>query len=166
MTIYLFLPTANRQLPINDLSLTDFRRAFALLTAPSVASLTGDYRAEFVGPAWLRRWAPPGLAVTPLAGWLGKAFDDQGNGINLVRRRGVVQRVLPMRAAARPSRVDGRPGVILTYAPGSAFPFPYVMDELRCIDADTLLGLSFVTQPRLGGLALPFLLRRMTAAFG
>ena len=55
MTIYLFLPTANRQLPINDLSLTDFRRAFALLTAPSVASLTGDYRAEFVGPAWLRR---------------------------------------------------------------------------------------------------------------
>ena len=169
MTISLFLPTAGRHVPINDLSLGAFRSAFAALTAPSLDSLTGDYRAEFVGPAWLRRFAPPGLAITPLAGWLGKSFDGQGNGINLVRRRGVVQRVLPMRAQWLPSAVDGRPGVTLTYAPGSPFPFAYVVDELRTIEADTLLGLSFATVPGLRHLSMPFLLRRqagLSAFFG
>jgi hypothetical protein len=165
MTINLFLPGANRHLPINDLSLRDMRRAFSLLAPPSLVSLAGDYQAEFVGPGWLRRWAPPGLAITPLAGWLGKSFDDQGHGINLVRRRGVVQRVLPMRAVTLPSRVDGHLSLTLTYAPGSPMPFPFVVDELRAINADALLGLSFANAPALGRLALPFLLRRQVASF-
>ena len=166
MTISLFLPAAGRQVPINDLSLGAFRSAFTSLTAPSLESLAGDYRAGFVGPAWLRRFAPPGLVITPLAGWLGKAFDGQGHGINLVRRRGAVQRVLPMTAEWLPSRVDGRPGVTLTYTPGSPFPFAYVVDELRIIDADTLLGLSFATVPWLARLPMPFLLRRVPVSFG
>ncbi len=169
MTISLFLPAAGRRVPINDLSLRAFRAAFAHLHSPSLESLVGDYRAEFVGPGWLRRWAPPGLVITPLAGWLGKSFDSQGHGINLVQRRGVVQRVLPMAAQWLPSRVDGRRGVTLTYAPGSAFPFAYVVDELRTIDADTLLGLSFGAAPWLARLPMPFLLRRqakLSAFFG
>lgn len=169
MSISLFLPAVNRHVPINDIALGAFRAAFAALTAPDLESLVGDYRAEFVGPTWLRRFAPPGLAITPLAGWLGKSFDGQGNGINLVRRRGVVQRVLPMRAQWLPSRVDGRPGVTLTYAPGSPFPFAYVVDELRAIEADTLLGLSFAAAPWLARLPMPFLLRRqagLSAFFG
>jgi len=166
MTTSLFLPVRGRQAPINSLSLGAFRTAFTLLASPSFESLAGDYRAEFVGPAWLRRFAPPGLVITPLAGWLGKAFDSQGHGVNLVRRRGVVQRVLPMTAQWLPSRVDGRPGITLNYAPGSPFPFAYIVDELRMIDEDTLLGLSFAAVPWLARLPIPFLLRRIPVAFG
>ena len=169
MSISLFLPDGGRQAPINDLSLGALRAAFTLLSTPSLESLAGAYRAEFVGPAWLRRFAPPGLVITPLAGWLGKAFDSQGHGINLVRRRGGVQRMLPMTAQWLPSRVDGRPCVTLTYAPASPFPFAYIVDELRTIDADTLLGLSFATARWLARLPIPFLLRRqakLSAFFG
>lgn len=167
MTISLFLPDGGRQAPINDLSLGALRAAFTLLTTPSLESLAGAYRAEFVGPAWLRRFAPPGLVITPLAGWVGKAFDSQGHGINLVRRRGLMQRVLPMTAQWLPSRVDALPCVTLTYAPGSPFPFAYIVDELRTVDADTLLGLSFAAAPWLARLPIPFLLRRQAklAAF-
>ncbi|MFZ1466163.1 MAG: hypothetical protein WAV60_19125, partial [Anaerolineae bacterium] len=56
---------------------------------------------------------------------------------------------------------DGRPGVTLTYAPGSPFPFAYVVDELRTIEAGTLLGLSFATVPWLARLPMPFLLRHV-----
>ncbi len=169
MTSSLLLPDGGREAPVNDLSLGALRAAFTLLTTPSLESLAGAYRAEFVGPAWLRRFAPPGLVITPLAGWLGKAFDSQGHGINLVRRRGVVQRVLPMTTQWLPSRVDGRPCVTLVYAPGSPFPFAYIVDELRTIDADTLLGLSFAAAPWLARLPIPFLLRRqakLAAFFG
>ena len=169
MTSSLLLPDGGREAPVNDLSLGALRAAFTLLTTPSLESLAGAYRAEFVGPAWLRRFAPPGLVITPLAGWLGKAFDSQGHGINLVRRRGEMQRVLPMTAQRRPSRVDGQPCVALAYTPGSPFPFAYIVDELRTIDADTLLGLSFAAAPWLARLPIPFLLRRqaeLTAFFG
>ena len=56
-------------------SLGHLRRLFTSLPAP--VSLAGVYRAEFVGPAWLRTLAPPSLALGGLAGWWGKAFDGR-----------------------------------------------------------------------------------------
>lgn len=64
------------------------------------------------------------------------------------------------------SQVDGRPGLALHYngmaQAGVPAPFPwrFVRDELRAVDAPTLLGMTVVDLPVLRHLAFPFLLER------
>lgn len=132
---------------------------FATLSPP--ARLQGIWRAEFVGPAWLRTLAPPGMALSPLRGWVGKRFDASGQGANLVVRGGRVQAIVPMQQLARASRVDGRPVLASQYAAGAPWLLRGVADEFRQLDADRLLGLMTVDRPGLRGLALPFLLHRV-----
>lgn len=137
------------------------RRAFRSLPVP--ASAAGDWRAEFAGPQWLRLLAPLGLNLSVLRGWYGKSFDDDGNAINLVRRNGQLQRVLPMRAGVRHSRLDG--GLVLATHYGDDAPILLlrVSDEFRSIDQDTLLGMMTIDLPAVRGLSLPFLLHRVAS---
>jgi hypothetical protein len=55
----------------NSLSLRKFRDYFSALAAPDPASLSGQYHASFVGPAWLRLTAAPGLIPLGFGGWWG-----------------------------------------------------------------------------------------------
>ncbi len=144
---------------LNRQTLMSFQSLFASLAPPSQATgLAGVYQAEFVGPAWLRQIAPPGLALGGLGGWWGKRFDGQGHGHNLVYRRGELAPVLPMMVQAAPSRLDGKAGLTLCYPAGSPFPWPWIIDEVRQLDATTLLGMSLTTLHWAPRLALPFLL--------
>ncbi len=58
--------------------------------------------------------------------------------------------------------VDRRPCLAVTYPAGSPFPWPQVVDELRFLDDDTLLGLTLVNMRGLNRLAFPFLLHHTT----
>jgi len=129
----------------------------ALPAPASITALVGDTAAAFVGPAWLRMSAPRGLALLGFAGWRGKRFAADGTGVNLHAggRAGLV-----MRAALAPSRLDGEPCIAVTYPRDAPFPWCRVRDEVRPLDADTLLAMSVLDVPGLRRIGLPFVLRR------
>lgn len=143
---------------LNHLSLSVFKPLFSSLPTPELADLQGVYRAQFTGPAWLRRMAPPGLALGGLGGWWGKRFTGEGRGLNLVLRGGELLECLPFHLAQAPSFVDGKPALAVHYDPGSPFPWNLVIDELRWFGERTLLGMTLATPSLLNRLPLPFLL--------
>lgn len=140
-------------------SLRSAQALFAELPAP--ATLAGVWRAEFVGPTWLGRLARIAMPLSVLRGWCGKRFDAQGRGENLVRRRGKISGIVPMRERHQASKLDGRPVAVAAYGAGTPLSLRYVEDELRELDAATLLGMMTFRIPGLRGLGLPFLLHRV-----
>jgi hypothetical protein len=100
----------------------------------------------------------PGLRLLGMPGWWGKRFDGVGGGVNLVMRDGRLQPIIPIRAEARASVIDGLPAIAVVYPPTTRFPWPYVVDELRQLDAKRLLGLTYVNRLALRRVLLPFLL--------
>lgn len=145
-------------------TLDSARELFAMLSPPS--TLAGTWRAEFVGPSWLGRLARLALPLSVLRGWYGKRFDIHGQGENLVLRAGVLQGIVPMLEVHKASKLDGHPAAVATYGPHTPLSLRYVEDELRALDADTLLGMMTFRIPGLRRLGLPFLLRRVPAAGG
>ena len=145
------------------LSVASLQEAFRRAQAPELAMLIGDHEAEFAG--WLRLGGPLAMRLTGMPGWWGKRFRvpaDGGEtlgGENLLRRRGRLVESIPMTARIAPSRVDGRPALVITYLPDARWPHRLVNDELRPLDELTLLGLSFglPLAPRGGA---PFILHR------
>lgn len=135
------------------------RACFATLPAPP--RLEGLWRAEFAGPRWLRALAPLGLAVSVLRGWRGKRFDAAGRGENLVRRGGALLARVPMREEHRASKLDGRPAAVALYGADAPLTLRYVEDELRQLDAESLLGMMTLRIPGLRGVGLPFVLHRV-----
>jgi len=145
---------------LNRLSLFDFPGFFAGLEPPRRETLRGIFRGMFVGPSWVRRLAGPLLVVTGLGGWWGKDFDSQGNAVNLVQRQGRMERRFPMLLVEGVSYIDHRPGLALHYAPENPLPWPWIVDELRSIRPDLLLGMTMVRLGPLKRLALPFILQQ------
>jgi hypothetical protein len=102
-----------------------------------------------------------------MPGWCGKRFDpDTGegvlNGANRARagQVGAVVDSIPIRARVAPSRMDGRPALVVTYPADARFPWPGVVDELRPFGPDALLGMTFWIPPA-PPVVTPFLLRRL-----
>lgn len=141
-----------------DGSLSYFGSLFRTLLPPDVASLNGAYKGRFVGPRWLRLLAGPSIAVGGLGHWWGKEFDGHGQGVNVVLRQGRLARKLPMQIVLAPSLLDGRTGISIAYAPGSPYPWPWIVDEARSIDEKTLLCLTFVNKRGLRRRSFPFIL--------
>ena len=148
--------------PLNRRGLRSFRKLFLTLPLPEDGGLTGIFRAEFVGPSWLRATAPPALALGGLGGWWGKQFDGAGRGMNIVRRDGALSHTMPVALSVADSLVDRRPCLKVTYPTGSPIPWPLVVDELRFLDDDTLLGLTILNAGPLRRVAFPFLLHHLT----
>lgn len=146
----------------NQFSLSSIRRLFLTLDPPEPAALQGLYRGLFVGPGWLRASWGPLLAMTGLGGWWGKYFDSNG-AINLVIRNREYRRIFPMNFVQQPSYLDGHLGWSLHYRKDNPFPWPIIVDELRRIDATTLLGMSLVDLGVLRRQAFPFILHQREA---
>lgn len=143
---------------LNENSLSSFRALFASLAPPPLDVVKGIYQAAFVGPWWLRAIAGPGLYPVGLGGWWGKQFDGRGQGSNIVRRKAQLATKMPISLTESPSLLDGRPCLTVIYLPSSSFPWPWVVDELRWLADDRLLGMTLVTRKPLNKIALPFLL--------
>ena len=145
-------------------SLAELRRLFSSLPPPEASARHGFFRATFIGPAWIRLSARPSLEVTGLPGWQGKQFLSADTATNVLQKRGARVQALAMQVTPGVSAVDGKPGLALTYPPqdGRPAPFPWrhVRDEMRVLDANTLLCMTIVDLPLLRHFAFPFLLTR------
>jgi hypothetical protein len=154
----------NHSAKLNQLSLSAVRSLFTTLDPPTTASLSGLHRGLFVGPGWLRASAQPLLAITGLGGWWGKEISqDASTAINLVLRRGAYHRIFPMYFVNQASIIDGQPGLALRYEKDNPFPWPIIVDELRRIDARTVLGMTLVDLNPFRRQAFPFILQAREA---
>ena len=143
-----------------DESLRFYRDTFSALSAPTGRALRGRFRAKFVGPFWLRYTARPGIALLGLRNWFGKELRGPGDAHNLVWQGATLAASLPMTLSHRASRIDGKPCAYLSYGEKSPFPFRRIVDELRAVNDDCLLGMTLAEVPLLRCLAFPFLLVR------
>lgn len=145
-------------------SITELKKMFSSLPAPDASVRHGFFRASFVGPAWLRLSARPSLEVSGLPGWQGKKFLSADDATNILKNRGALVEALAMRVTPGVSQVDGKQGLALHYVAQGSKPAPlpwrFVRDELRAVDADTLLCMTVIDLPVLRHLAFPFLLQR------
>lgn len=144
---------------LNQLSLREIRQLFKTLVPPEANSLRGLQRGLFVGPGWLQRLWGPTLAISGLGNWWGKDFDDKGKAVNLVRRKGLIERRFPMYLVEHVSYMDGQLGLALRYQSGNPFPWPLIVDELRRVDETTVMGMTLVDFGPLRRLAFPFILQ-------
>lgn len=151
---------------LNSLSLKQFRDLFVSLLVPDMTSIRGVYRAAFVGPGWLRTSARPALVLSGLGGWWGKEFSADGTAINIVLRAGKYSTRFPMKLVAAKSFIDGKDGLAVHYQPGNPFPWMYVVDELRQINDDTLLGMTLANVNGLRNMAFPFTLQFQEHGYG
>lgn len=153
-----------QQLPVieatNGRSFAVCRSLFSHLEPVSIRRLHGAFQSAFTGPAWLQTVAPRLLVLGGLGGWCGKWFDGQGQGHNLVMRRGKVRATMPIRLEKRPSLIDRLPTCTVVYPKGSRFPWPLIVDELRQLNDQTILGMTIVNLPLLRRTAYPFLLHK------
>lgn len=146
---------------LNVLWMREFRPLYQRLDMPLVEELAGTHHGQVVGPRWLRTAAPALLTLLGMGGWCGKRFESDGRGLNLVQRNGREQEIMPMRVQIRPSLVDAKPTVVITYpAETSPFPWPRIIDEVRRLDETRLLGLTIVQQRGLRRFSVPFLLEK------
>lgn len=145
-------------------SIQELKKMFSSLPPPDTSMRHGFFRACFVGPAWLRLSARPSLEISGLPGWQGKKFLSADDATNVLKRGDRLEEALAMRVTPGVSQVDGRQGVALHYVAkgGKEAPLPwrFVRDELRAVDADTLLCMTVIDLPVLRHLAFPFLLQR------
>lgn len=145
-------------------SLAELKRLFSTLPAPVPESRHGFFRAQFVGPAWLRHSARPSLALSGLPGWQGKQFLDPDTATNVLKQGGQLTQALQMKVVPGVSRLDGKTGVALHYLPRDGRPAPlpwrWIQDEMRVLDEHTLLCMTVIDLPLLRHLAFPFLLVR------
>ena len=149
-----------------QLGLFDFPAYFSTLDAPQPGSLRGLYRGYFVGPAWFRKLARPLLTITGMGDWRGKFIDSQGKILNLVQNGEVLVSKLPMELVEQDSLIDGKPGVTLRYEASNPLPWPWVIDEMRRIQADWVLGMTILQRGPLRQFPLPFVLQSVEAMHG
>jgi len=159
------MPFDHRHAAIGEL-----KALFASLPPPPASMRHGFFRADFIGPAWLRQIGRPSVEFSGLPGWQGKRFLNPDDATNILKKGDAFVEALAMRMTAGTSRVDGRQGVALRYVPQGAKPAPipwrWVCDELRAVDENTMLGMTVVDLPVLRHLAFPFLLEREVLADG
>lgn len=142
-------------------SLRELSRLYSSLQAPAERLRAGSFRAEFIGPWWLRVSSGPSIRLAGLPGWRGKRFLDASTATNVLRTRdGSFIEALTIRCLPGPSLVDGKPGLALHYGAQAPRPWRWVRDELRALDEDTLLAMTVIELPVLQRLAFPFLLVR------
>ena len=144
---------------LNRKPLSAFKPLFAMLAPPDLNTLAGVYEAAVTGPGWLRTSAVPSLALSGLGGWWGKEF-TQADGSNLVLRDGQIQRVIPFQTTLTASAIDGKPAIVVRYTQDCPFPWGYIFDEVRQIEAGRLLGMTLIDAAGLRRMAFPFLLER------
>lgn len=136
------------------------KKLYSSLPVPDAKIRHGFFRASFIGPFWMRLSGKPTLELTGLPGWQGKRFITDGTATNVLLRKGERVDALNMTVQDVTSYVDGSAGVALRYGADAPAPWRWVRDELRAIDDNTLLGITFVDVPVLRHFPMPFLLER------
>ena len=141
-------------------SLSEIRSMYKTLPSTPSNMCTGEYKAEFIGPWWLRKSAAPSLHLSGLGGWFGKKFLNASTVTNILINSGQRIEILQMRCLEEPSLLDGQVTVALHYGPNSPIPWRWVVDELRQLDDQTMLCMTVINLPILRNFSFPFILSR------
>ena len=108
----------------------------------------------------------PLLVITRMGKWLGKDIDAGGRAINLVRtHEGIVQK-FPKRLVEQDSLIDGKPGLARSYEASNPYLRPWIVDELRSIQPDLVLGMTITQIGPSARLPLPFALQSRESRHG
>lgn len=145
---------------LDHLSLGELRQHFISLEPPEPGSMLGVMRGYFVSPGWLKKLWGPTLAIFGLGGWRGKEIDLQGKAVNIVLRKGSLERRFPMYFVQEVSHLDKKPGLAFRYQSGNPFPWNLIVDELRRIDEQHVMGMTLAEIGPLSRLAFPFILQQ------
>ncbi len=145
---------------IRTQSIAKLKALFSTLQAPATDMCSGFYRAEFIGPWWLRVSGRPSVAMSGLPGWQGKQFLSNTTATNVLLKKGQTRQALLMHCVGGVSQVDGKQGLALHYGADAPIPWRWVRDEMRALDAHHILGMTVINLPLLNRLSFPFLLVR------
>tara|TARA_B100001094_G_C18141841_1_gene778332 strand:+ start:228 stop:683 length:456 start_codon:yes stop_codon:yes gene_type:complete len=140
-------------------TLAELRNTFAQLTVPSPDKLAGAWEGKYIGPFWLRTFAPLAMGLGPLRGWSGKRFIDNQNAINIVGMGQQQQDKHPM-TISKSNGLDTLPVIALKYDKTLPFPLPRLTDEIRMVRDDCLMGMAVLDIPLLRKVGWPFILTR------
>ena len=143
---------------LNKLSLPKLGKLFYSLPHIDTKELYQVYRAEFIGPLWLRGTAGPILSLTGLHGWWGKVFFEDNTAYNLLETDSSITRKIQMQVRMAPSPFDGKNTAQLTYRSDAPVPWRYVTDELRRLDEIRILAMTYMNRQALYKIAFPFIL--------
>ena len=143
-----------------NLSIRQLLTLYSSLPPVAAEQRSGLWCAHFVGPWWLRMSAAPGISLFGLPAWLGTRFDAPHAAVNVLRAGGATRDVLPMHCSEQPSWFDGQPCVAVAYGAKARMPWRWVRDELRQVDENLWLCLTFINLPLLRRLPFPFVLVR------
>lgn len=147
---------------------TTLVKAFKALNKPASLepSFTGRLRCQYIGLAPMRLPAPMAMSLAGFGDWRGKVFVPSKtdpavlDGMNMFGEGAAQTLRYPMTARIGPSSIDGQPALIVTYPKETRHPWCRATDELRMVESDTLLGITFFDYPLVKHLPVPFLLRR------
>ncbi len=145
---------------LNSLSLAQLHARYRQLPTVAPTARVGRWRAAFVGPGWLRLSAGPSVALSGLPGWYGKRFSTPEAAVNLMGSGAGLREALPMQCSEQASWLDGQPCAALSYGSATRLPWCWVRDELRQLDEQRCLCLTFVDLPLLRRIGFPFVLVR------
>jgi hypothetical protein len=141
-------------------TLKALKQAFTNGSVPAESMLYGFFKARFIGPWWLRMGGQPSVHLSGLPFWQGKKFLTATTATNILKKQERLVEALSMTLLPVISKIDGKPGVALHYGKEAPFPWRYVQDELRALDENTILGVTFVNLPIIKHFGFPFLLER------
>jgi hypothetical protein len=130
---------------------------FKSLPPVSKSEFHGDFEGIAVGPAWFQPVFNGLMKIGGLAGWQGKEFAPDGNGVNVLAQNGRIRKVARMYVVGSlPSAIDGQLTLVLNYR---KMPHAMIQDEIRRLDHNTLLGMTYLKSAPLTKLPMPFVLR-------
>jgi hypothetical protein len=143
-----------------DLGRQAYERRFGALAVPTEAQLTGRYRAQLLGPTWLKLLALRSLGAAGLHKAWGLALSGFGDAQHLLGRGGKGQGG-PLSLGLGNSAVDGRLCAVLKRDDeAGSREKRRVSYELRVAGDGCLLGMAFIDAPFVRKLGFPFVLVR------
>jgi hypothetical protein len=168
-------PTVTAQRPwsayrVLQLNYRELCSLFRTLDAPTVREMHGEYRlGELAQQSLLQRLVV--LSFSIKSSQLCKAFEptapDRGHGYNgVVTDRGV-ERKMFFEVSIRPSRIDGRDSLHITYDHHNPDDrvLRSIVDELRKVDEGLYLGLGYAGKRGHERVLWPFMLEGPEAPF-
>ncbi len=128
-------------------------------TLKPAAELKGVYTPELPGPEILKPFKRLFLYLSGLPGWGGKQFFND-YALNLIQKNKETTQGPKMILSSRPSKADGKKGLVATYDKNAPFIWQRCTDEFRIIDSNTILGMSHFDLPGFRQKPIMFLLHR------
>ncbi len=129
-------------------STKELLKVFALLEAPTLEEMSGEYAARLLTqPNWLATLVGGVVLKNHFHSWMCKAFRpidaSTGQGYNTFLQGKRVMQRFPMRTLIAPSRFDGRPAYQLVYRQfHSLCGSVHMVDEIRRVSPGLYLGIG------------------------